>query len=132
VFAWRDGTRQVIGRDGSTIEMEPRQWFRGQELTKALDALVPEALHVPMPDRTVTFRRMGLPQKCAVAFARSANTVPGLSVLTGLFLLLTLLVLLGGHTFVGIFLLLLAGALGAQLWRVRSHVPSAPLQEQVT
>jgi len=132
VFAWRDGTRQVIGRDGSTIEMEPRQWFRGQELTKALDALVPAALQVPMPDRTVTFRRMGLPQKCAVAFARSANTVPGLSVLTGLFLLLTLLVLLGGHTVVGIFLLLLAGALGAQLWRVRSHVPAALLQEQVT
>ena len=85
-----------------------------------------------MPDRTVTFRRMGLPEKCAVAFARSANTVPGLGVLTGLFLLLTLLVLLGGHTVVGVFLLLLAGALGGQLWRVRANVPSPSLQEQVT
>ena len=132
VFAWRDGTRQLVGRDGSTLEMEPRQWFGGQELTNALDAMIPDELRVPMPDRTVTFRRMGLAQKCAVAFARSANTVAGLSVMTGVVLLLTLMLLVGGHTFVGVVLLLLAAALGAQLWRVRSHVPSTPLQEQVT
>jgi hypothetical protein len=132
VFAWRDGTRQVVARDGSSIEMEPRRWYRGQELSATLDTIVPAGLQVPMPDREVTFRKMGLGQKCAVAFARSANTVPGLSVLVGLVLLLTLLLLLGGHTVVGGVFLLLAGALGAQLYRLRSHHPAPVVQEPVT
>ncbi len=132
VFAWRDGTRQVIGRDGSSLEMEPRQWFRGQELTRTLDTMVPPGLQVPMPDREVTFRRMGLGHKCAVAFARSANTVPGLSVLVGLVLLLTLLLLLGGHTVVGGVFLVLTGALSAQLYRLHSHHPPAVVTEPVT
>jgi hypothetical protein len=75
---------------------------------------------------------MSLGHKCAVAFARSANTVPGLSVLVGVVLLLTVLLLLGGHTVVGGVFLLLAAALGAQLWRLRSHQPSAMTQEPAT
>jgi hypothetical protein len=132
VLAWRDGTRQVIGRDGSSLEMEPRRWFRGQELTTTLDTMIPAQLQVPMPDREVTFRKMGLGHKCAVAFARSANTVPGLSVLVGVVLLLTLVLLLGGHTLVGGVFLVLAVALGAQLWRLHSHHPSAVVQEPAT
>jgi hypothetical protein len=132
VFAWRDGTRQVVARDGSSLEMEPRQWFRGQELTHTLDTVIPAALQVPMPDREVTFRRMALGHKCAVAFGRSANTVPGLSVLVGVVLLLTVLLLLGGHTVVGGVFLLLAAALGAQLWRLHSQHPAASLQEPAT
>ena len=132
VFAWRDGTRQVVARDGSSLEMEPRQWFRGQELTHTLDTVIPAALQVPMPDREVTFRRMALGHKCAVAFGRSANTVPGRSVLVGVVLLLTVLLLLGGHTVVGGVFLLLAAALGAQLWRLHSQHPAASLQEPAT
>jgi hypothetical protein len=123
VFAWRDGTRLLIGCDGSTLEMEPRQWLRGQELTATLDRMIPESLRVPMPDRQVTFRRLALPQKCAVAFARSANTVRGLSVMVGVTLLLALLLVLGGAGVLAVVFLLLTAVLAGQLWRIRGQHP---------
>ena len=51
LLAWRDGARHLICQDGSMMELEPREWTRGKDLTKALDAAVPDQLHVPMPDR---------------------------------------------------------------------------------
>lgn len=118
LFAWRDGTRQLVGRDGSVLEMEALQWMNGEKLAAALDAAVPDDLHVPMPDREVTFRRMGLPERCAIGFARAANTKPGLIVLMSLMLLLTVWSVIGGHRVMAFFLLVLSGALGAQLWRL--------------
>ena len=127
LFAWRDGTRRLLGRDGSVLEMEPRRWADGAVLTRAVDAAVPEPLHVPMPDREVTFRRMGIPERCAIGFARFANTKPGLIALTSVMAVLTLWALLGGHRVVGLFLLLLSATLGIQLWRVETgHLTPTP------
>jgi hypothetical protein len=117
LFAWRDGTRRLVSRDGSVLEMEARQWVNGDELAERLDAAVPEELHLPMPDREVTFSRMGLAERCAIGFARFANTKPGLVAMLSLTLLVTLWLLLGGHRMLGTVFLLLSGALGAQLWR---------------
>jgi hypothetical protein len=118
LFTFRDGTRQLIGKDGSVLEMEARQWFSGEELADALDSAVPDELHIPMPDREVTFKRMGVPERCAIGFARAANTKHGLIVLISLMLLLTAWTAIGGHRFVAFVLLVLGGTLGAQLWRV--------------
>lgn len=118
LFTWRDGTRQLIGHDGSVLEMEARQWVDGQELAAALDATVPDELHVPMPDREVTFRRLGLPERCAIGFGRAANTKPGLIVLISVALLLTLWSVVGGHRMMASVLLVLSATLGAQLWRI--------------
>jgi hypothetical protein len=118
LFAWRDGSRRLVGRDGSVLEMESRQWMNGERLAAALDAAVPADLHLPMPDREVTFSRMGPAERCAIGFARVANTKPGLIVLISLMLLLTVWAVVGGHRLMAFCLLMLSGALGAQLWRI--------------
>ncbi len=118
LFAWRDGTRRLVGRDGSVLEMEARQWVDGDGLAQALDAAVADDLYIPMPDREVTFKRMGVAERCAIGFARAANTKPGLIVLISVMVLLTLLSVVGGHRFVAFVLLVLSACLGAQLWRI--------------
>lgn len=126
LFSWRDGTRQLVSRDGSVLEMEARQWIGGEELTRVLDAAVPQELHLPMPDREVTFNRMGLAERCAIGFARFANTKPGLIAMLSVTVLVTLWLLLGGHRMIGTVFLLLSGALGAQLWRTEGgHLGAA-------
>ena len=124
MLAWRDGARHLIGRDGNVLEMEPREWARGKELTKALDAAIPPDLHVAMSDRAVTFQRMSVTERAASSFARVANTRVGLSSLLGVVTLLALWGIIGGHLVVGVVLLVLAGALGAHLWR--TEVGPAP------
>jgi hypothetical protein len=118
LFSFRDGTRRLLGRDGSVLEMEARQWVDGQRLAEAIDAAVPADLHLPMPDREVTFHRMGVAERCAIGFARTANTKPGLIVLISVTLLLTLWSVLGGHRVLAFFLVVLSATLGAQLWRI--------------
>jgi hypothetical protein len=126
LFAWRDGTRRLVGRDGSVLEMEAQQWFSADELADVIDAAVPAELHIPMPDREVTFKRLGLTERCAIGFARAANTKHGLIALTSLMLLLTLWSVVGGHRFVAFFLLVLSAALGAQLWRIEGGQLGTP------
>jgi hypothetical protein len=118
LFSFRDGTRQLVGRDGSVLEMEARQWFNGEELAEAIDAAVPDELHIPMPDREVTFKRLGVAERCAIGFGRAANTKQGLTVLIAVMLLLTIWSVVGGHRFITVALLALGGMLGAQLWRM--------------
>jgi hypothetical protein len=118
MFAWRDGTRRLVGRDGATLEMEAQQWVHADALAAALDQAVPAELHVPMPDREVTFRRMAPAERCAIGFAHVANTKPGLIALLSVTSLLTLMSLLNGHRPLAIVLLMLSVCLGAQLWRV--------------
>ena len=126
LLAWRDGARHMIGRQGDVLEMEPREWAGGKDLTKALDAAIPPDLHVAMSDRAVTFQRMSVSERAATSFARVANTRAGLSSLLGVVTLLALWGMIGGHLVVGVVLLLLAGALGAQLWRTEvGHAPTA-------
>jgi hypothetical protein len=117
LFSFRDGTRQLVGNDGSVLEMEARQWFNGDELADAIDAAIPAELHIPMPDREVTFKRLGVAERCAIGFARAANTKPGLIVLISVMLLLAVWSVTGGHRFMAVALLALGGTLGAQLWR---------------
>jgi hypothetical protein len=126
LYAWRDGTRRLVAHDGSELEMEARQWANGDRLATALDDAVPAELHLPMPDREVTFRRMALPERCAVGFARSANTKPGLVVLVSLTLLLTIWSVLGDHKLLAFVLLALSASLGAQLWRLEGGQLGTP------
>jgi hypothetical protein len=126
LYAWRDGARRLVAHDGSELEMEARQWANGDRLATALDDAVPAELHLPMPDREVTFRRMALPERCAVGFARSANTKPGLVVLVSLTLLLTIWSVLGGHKLLAFVLLALSASLGAQLWRLEGGQLGTP------
>jgi hypothetical protein len=120
LLSWRDGARHLIGRDGSVLEMEPREWTRGKDLSKALDSAIAPDLHVLMPDRAVTFQRMSVGERSAMTFARFANTRIGLSAMFAVLMLLALWAMVGGHRVVGVFLLILAGAVGAQLWRTES------------
>jgi hypothetical protein len=120
LLAWRDGARHLIGRNGDVLELEPREWARSQELTKAVDAAIPVDLHLAMADRAVTFQRMSVTERAALSFARVANTRIGLSSLLGLVALLAVWAIIGGHLVVGVVLLVLAAALGAQLWRTET------------
>ncbi len=127
LLAWRDGARHLIGRDGNVLEMEPREWMRGQDLTKAIDAAIPAELHVPMSDRAVTFRRMSITERAAVTFGRFANTRVGLLGMLGVVTLLVVWSMVAGHRLVGFVLLVLAAALGAHLWRTETdHHPTLP------
>jgi hypothetical protein len=119
LLTWRDGTRRLVRRDGSVLEMEARQWIGGEDLARTLDAAVPEELHLQMPDREVTFRRMSLTERCAIGFARVANTKPGLIAMLSATALLTLWLLLAGHRVLGAVLLMLTASLAAQLWRTQ-------------
>ena len=118
LLSYRDGARHLIGRDGNVLEMEPREWMRGKDLTKALDAAIPPDLHLAMPDRTVTFQPMSVTDRSARAFARIANTRIGLTSLLAVVSLLALWGIVAGHLIPGVVLLILAAALGAQLWRM--------------
>jgi hypothetical protein len=124
LLAWRDGARHLIGRDGNVLELEPREWSRGKDLTKALDAAVPAERQVPMPDRAVTFHRMSTTERAAVAFSRVANTRVGLTSMLAVVTLLVVWSMVAGHRLVGVVFLLLGAALGAQLWR--TEVERAP------
>src|SRR4051794_1847128 len=126
LLAWRDGARHLIGRDGSVLEMEPREWSRGKDLAKALDAAIAPELRVPMPDRAVTFQRMSVSERSAMTFARFVDNRVGLSAMLGVLALLTVWAMLGGHRTVGVALLILAAAVGAHLWRtVAGHRESS-------
>lgn len=120
LLAWRDGARHLIGRDGNVLELEPREWTRGKDLTKALDTSVPEELHVQMPDRAVTFHRMSTTERGAVAFARIANTRTGLLSMIGVVGMLVVWSMIAGHRVIGVVFLLLAATLGAHLWRMEN------------
>jgi hypothetical protein len=120
LLAWRDGARHLIGADGQLLELDPREWTRGKDLTKAVDAAVPQDRHVPMSDRAVAFRRMSLTERAAVAFGRIANTRAGLIAMLGVVALLVVWSMVAGHRLVGVVFLMLGAALGAQLWRTES------------
>jgi hypothetical protein len=130
LLAWRDGARHLIGRDGAVLEMEPREWVRGKELTKALDAAIAPELQVSMPDRAVTFQRMSVTERSAMTFARFVNTRIGLSTMLGVLALLALWAMVGGHKIVGVVLLLLAATVGAHLWRTETtQAAAAPVSD---
>ena len=126
LYAWRDGSRRLVGRDGSALEMDAHQWADGERLAATLDDAVPAELHLPMPDREVAFRRMGLTERCAVGFARSANTKHGLVVLVSMTLLLTVWSVVGGHKAMAFALLALSAMVGAQLWRLEGGQLGTP------
>jgi hypothetical protein len=136
LLAWRDGARRLIGHGGNVMEMEPREWMRGKDLSKALDDAIPADRHVPMPDRTVTFRRMSTTERAAVAFGRVANTRIGLLSMLGFVAILATWSLVTGHHIVGVVFLLLAGALGTHLWRTEMDktpgTPSSPASSATT
>jgi hypothetical protein len=136
LLAWRDGARHLIGQDGNVMELEPREWMRGKDLSKALDAAIPADRHVPMPDRAVTFRRMSTTERAAVAFGRVANTRIGLLSMLGVVAVLATWSLVTGHRIVGVVFLLLAGALGTHLWRTEidktAGTPSSPASSATT
>jgi hypothetical protein len=127
LLAWRDGARHLIGLNGSVLEMEPREWMKGHDLTKALDSAVPADLHVPMSDRAVTFHRMKITERAAVTFGRFANTRVGLLAMLGFVTLLVVWSMVAGHRLIGFVLLVLAAALGAHLYRTETgHQPTLP------
>jgi hypothetical protein len=117
LLSWRDGARHLVGRDGRVMEMEPREWTGGKDLTKQLDNAVAAELQVPMPDRALTFHRMSTAERAAIAFGRVANTRAGLISMLGVVAMLALWALIGGHRLIGFVLVLLAAALGAHLRR---------------
>ncbi len=126
LLAWRDGARHLIGRDGTFLEMEPREWVNGKELTKALDAAIPSHLQVAMGDRAATFRRMGPVARAATAFGRVANTRAGLLSLMAVVALVVIWTMVADHLVLGSVFMLVAVALGIQLWHTESgHAPSA-------
>ncbi len=46
-----DGRREVVDRDGWSIVVEPTLWRKGDAARSAIDAMVPDELHLPLPDR---------------------------------------------------------------------------------
>jgi hypothetical protein len=125
VLAWRDGTRQLIGRDGSSLWMEPSEWRRGQDLTAKLDASIPAELRIPVPDRPDIFRRMTPTQRAATATIRFAGTVPGQIVIAAICFVLGVVTLSGGHNVVGGGLVLVTLCLVAHVVLVLRRLPAS-------
>lgn len=115
LFAWRDGTRHVVGRDGWSLRMEPRQWHQGSRLTVHLDRTIPEHLRLTMPDRVDTFRRMTWAGRWSAAGARFAGSTAGLVVVLAFCVVVGLLGLTLGHGLTGAFFLLIAAGVAALL-----------------
>lgn len=51
MFVYPDGAREVVARDGWSINVEPTLWSAGAEATRGMDAMVPPDLHIPMLPR---------------------------------------------------------------------------------
>ncbi|WP_151081591.1 hypothetical protein [Nocardioides cynanchi] len=133
VFAWRDGTRQLIGRDGSTLWMEPAEWRGGDDLTAQLDSWLPADLRVPVPDRPGTFQRMAPAHLAATATIRFTRTVAGQIVIAALCFLLGVVILSGGHTVVGGGLILVTLCLASRVTLVLRRAPAAATdQDELT
>jgi hypothetical protein len=130
LLSWRDGTRQVVARDGDVLEMDARQWQESDLLTRAIDGAVPHHLHLPRPDRAVSFRPMAPGERWVGAAVRWADTSQGLGVMAGIFTLLSVLWMLGSHTVPAVVFLVVAAILGGRLWlRERggdATVPASP------
>ena len=47
LYCYPDGARQLVGRDGWALGVDPSQWRNGRTAVAALDAAVPAALHLP-------------------------------------------------------------------------------------
>jgi hypothetical protein len=62
IHKFGDGGRHLVTSDGWGLTVEPGEWRRGATLVAALDAMVPEDRHLPMPARegVETGPRMGL------------------------------------------------------------------------
>jgi hypothetical protein len=129
VFAWRDGARQLIGRDGSSLWMEPAEWQGGKELTAHLDDVVPERLRVPMPDRADTFKRMPPVELATNATISFVGTIPGQIVLAAFTFLLVVMALAGGHTLIGLVLVLATVALAGRVAIEMRRVPTPAIDE---
>jgi hypothetical protein len=130
VFAWRDGTRQLIGRDGASLWMEPAEWRQGERLTQRIDDLVPEPLRVAMPDRAETFKPMPPVQLWSRAALRSARTLPGQVVWAVICFLLGARALTGGHWLIGPALVLAGLGLAARVAYVVRQEPLEPVDEE--
>jgi hypothetical protein len=129
VFAWRDGTRQLIGRDGSTLWMEPAEWRGGEALTARLDETLPDELRVPLPDRAGSFQRMPPAQLAATSTIRFAGTVPGQIVIAAICFLLGVMTLSAGHTVVGGALVLATLCLAGRVAVVLRRLPPPATDE---
>jgi hypothetical protein len=133
VFAWRDGTRQLIARDGSTLWMEPAEWRGGHDLTAQLDESLPDELRVPLPDRADSFQRMPPARMAANATIRFARTAPGQIVIAAICFLLGVVTLSGGHTLIGGALILATLCLAARVAVVlRRMPPTASDEDELT
>lgn len=51
MMRWDDGGRHLITFDGWGLTVEPQDWRGGRKAVELLDALVPPARHLPMPER---------------------------------------------------------------------------------
>ena len=124
MFTWRDGTRELVARDGSRLEMDAHQWYGADELTRDLDETVPADLHVPMSDKQVTFRPMGIPERAATSFLRWANTKQGLLTMMSICGVLALWALLTHHLLIGCVWVSVGLVMGAQLYRLENSWPT--------
>jgi len=50
LLSWPSGRRMLIGRDGFSLDIDPAQWDNGTAATALIDAHVPAAKVVPMPE----------------------------------------------------------------------------------
>jgi hypothetical protein len=133
VLAWRDGTRQLIGRDGSSLWMEPAEWRDGQDLTARLDAALPADLRIPVPDRPHVFQPMTPAQLAASASIRFFGTVAGQIAIAAVCFLLGMMILTEGHTIVGGGLVLVTLCLAGRVVLVlRRLAPAVPDRDELT
>lgn len=51
MFVYPDGAREVVARDGWSINVEPTLWVAGVDATRGVDVMVPPDLHIPMMAR---------------------------------------------------------------------------------
>lgn len=51
LLSYPDGTRQVVGKAGHTLLVDPREWRHGDAAVARLDRAVPAEVHVAMPAR---------------------------------------------------------------------------------
>jgi hypothetical protein len=120
-----DGGRHLVTADGWGLTVNPEEWHKGDTLVAALDAMVPQDRHLPMPAREDASRWQRMHVLRRWWAARNTPKSPMvLGILTVVLTVLGLVILVFGPVLVGGIWLIWAGVTGNEAisrWRRRVY-----------
>jgi hypothetical protein len=125
IHKFEDGGRHLVTSDGWGLTVHPQEWRGGATLVAALDAMVPEDRHLPMPAREGidSGQRMGLLRRWWAARKTPKGPV-ALGVASILLALVGIVIVAYGRFLIGGFWLVWAGITAKEAvvrWRRRVY-----------